>query len=278
MKGSAVRIRASAFRICGRFACDTGRGGSARGYKALAQAHPRLRSTPRWSGSASTTSTSNQIHRRDSRTPIEETMEAPHDVVKAGKARYVGASSMYAWQFAKAQHVRRRRSSRCRTTTTDLPRGRAGDDPAVPRPGVGLLPWRPLARGLLAGNRTRDGEQHTVRARTDPFGESLYRPELDFAVIDRARTPRQNVSIDCGSPGRGFREAWPLVRAGCACLGPPQAGSDGADRRSDEARASRGRARRRRACTGREGDQAPRGAVPASLGARQRCSRSRQLR
>ena len=144
--------------------------------------------------------------------------------------------------------------------------------------GVGLLPWHPLARGLLAGNRTRDGEQHTVRARTDPFGESLYRPELDFAVIDRARTPRQNVSIDCGSPGRGFREAWPLVGAGCACLGPPQAGSDGADRRSDEARASRGRARRRRACTGREGDQAPRGAVPASLGARQRCSRSRQLR
>jgi len=187
MKGSAVRIRASAFRICGRFACDTGRGGSARGYKALAQAHPRLRSTPRWSGSASTTSTSNQIHRRDSRTPIEETMEAPHDVVKAGKARYVGTSSMYAWQFAKAQHVRRRRSSRCRTTTTDLPRGRAGDDPAVPRPGrrpAAVAPARaraarrqPDPRRRAAHGARQDG---SVRREPLPAGARLRR--------DRPRT------------------------------------------------------------------------------------------
>ncbi len=129
-----------------------------------------------------------QIHRWDSATPIEETMEALHDVVKAGKARYIGASSMYAWQFAKAQHVRRDAdSSRCRTTTTSIYREEEREMiPQCVDQGVALLPWSPLARGLLAGSITAGGERLTTRANTDPFVHSLYKPDLDFAVIDRA--------------------------------------------------------------------------------------------
>jgi 1-deoxyxylulose-5-phosphate synthase len=128
-----------------------------------------------------------QIHRWDPLTPIEETMEALHDVVKAGKARYLGASSMYAWQFAKAQRV-------APTPFVSMQNHynlvyREEEREMIPQcvdQGVGVLPWSPLARGLLAGNRTREGERLTTRARTDEFGESLYTPEVDFAVVDRA--------------------------------------------------------------------------------------------
>jgi 1-deoxyxylulose-5-phosphate synthase len=127
-----------------------------------------------------------QIHRWDSQTPIEETMEALHDVVKAGKARYVGASSMYAWQFAKAQRV-------AKTPFVSMQNHynlvyREEEREMIPQcidQGVGVLPWSPLARGLLAGTRTREGDRLTTRARTDSFGDSLYTPELDFAVVDR---------------------------------------------------------------------------------------------
>ena len=127
-----------------------------------------------------------QIHRWDPLTPIEETMEALHDVVKAGKARYIGASSMFAWQFAKAQSV-------ARTPFVSMQNHynlvyREEEREMIPQcldQGVGVLPWSPLARGLLAGNRTREGEKLTTRAKTDSFGDSLYTPELDFAVIDR---------------------------------------------------------------------------------------------
>ena len=128
-----------------------------------------------------------QIHRWDPLTPIEETMEALHDVVKAGKARYIGASSMYAWQFAKAQRV-------AETPFVSMQNHynlvyREEEREMIPQcldQGVAVLPWSPLARGLLAGTRTREGDRLTTRARTDSFGDSLYTPEVDFAVVDRA--------------------------------------------------------------------------------------------
>src|SRR6186997_3006505 len=127
-----------------------------------------------------------QIHRWDPRTPIEETMEALHDVVKAGKARYIGASSMYAWQFAKAQSV-------APTPFVSMQNHynlvyREEEREMIPQcldQGVGVLPWSPLARGLLAGNRTREGERRTTRAESDSFADSLYKPEIDFDVVDR---------------------------------------------------------------------------------------------
>jgi 1-deoxyxylulose-5-phosphate synthase len=127
-----------------------------------------------------------QIHRWDYRTPIEETMEALHDVVKSGKARYVGASSMFAWQFAKAQGV-------AATPFVSMQNHynliyREEEREMIPQcldQGVGVIPWSPLARGLLAGNRTREGERKTTRASTDQFSDSLYKPEIDFDVIDR---------------------------------------------------------------------------------------------
>src|SRR5437016_7555192 len=131
-----------------------------------------------------------QIHRWDDRTPIEETMEVLHDVVKAGKARFIGASSMYAWQFAKAQAIAERRGW---TRFVSMQNHynlvyREEEREMIPQcidQGVAVLPWSPLARGLLAGNRTREGERLTTRARTDAFGDSLYTPEIDFAVVDR---------------------------------------------------------------------------------------------
>jgi aryl-alcohol dehydrogenase-like predicted oxidoreductase len=127
-----------------------------------------------------------QIHRFDPRTPIEETMDALHDVVRAGKARYVGASSMWAWQFAKAQRV-------APTPFVSMQNHynlvyREEEREMIPQcidQGVAVLPWSPLARGLLTGNRTASGEKLTTRAQTDQFGDSLYVPELDFPVIDR---------------------------------------------------------------------------------------------
>jgi 1-deoxyxylulose-5-phosphate synthase len=125
-----------------------------------------------------------QIHRWDRLTPIEETMEVLHDVVKDGKARYVGASSMYAWQFAKAQHVAATRFVSMQNHYNLLYREEEREMiPQCLDQGVGLLPWSPLARGLLAGG---GGERRTTRTRTDPFLHSLYRPDLDVAVIDRA--------------------------------------------------------------------------------------------
>jgi 1-deoxyxylulose-5-phosphate synthase len=131
-----------------------------------------------------------QIHRWDPNTPIEETMEALHDVVRAGKARYIGASSMYAWQFAKAQRVAERHGW---TPFVSMQNHynllyREEEREMIPQcldQGVGILPWSPLARGWLAGTRSREGERRTTRAQTDAFQDQLYgRPE-DFDVIER---------------------------------------------------------------------------------------------
>ncbi len=156
-----------------------------------------------------------QIHRWDPHTPIEETMEALHDVVRAGKARYLGASSMYAWQFAKAQRVAERHGWTPFVAMQDhlnlLYREEEREMlPQCRDMGVGVLPWSPLARGLLAGTRTRDGERRTERARTDAFTDQLYgRPE-DFDVIARLEV----VAADRGAPPAEVALAWLLAKPG----------------------------------------------------------------
>jgi 1-deoxyxylulose-5-phosphate synthase len=132
-----------------------------------------------------------QIHRWDPRTPIEETMEALHDVVRAGKARYIGASSMFAWQFAKAQHTAERhgwtRFASMQPHYNLLYREEEREMiPQCIDQGVGVIPWSPLARGVLAGNRTRGGERRTTRSDSDPFTDYLYSQPTDFDVVERA--------------------------------------------------------------------------------------------
>jgi 1-deoxyxylulose-5-phosphate synthase len=132
-----------------------------------------------------------QIHRWDDETPIEETMAALDDVVRAGKARYLGASSMYAWQFAKAQHTA---TAAGWTRFTSMQNHynllyREEEREMIPLcldQGVGCIPWSPLARGLLAGNRERGGAQRTVRSGTDPLADELYNDD-DFDVVDVVR-------------------------------------------------------------------------------------------
>jgi 1-deoxyxylulose-5-phosphate synthase len=153
-----------------------------------------------------------QIHRWDSTTPVAETMDALHDVVKAGKARYIGASSMFAWQFAKAQSL-------AATPFVSMQNHynliyREEEREMIPQcidQGVGVIPWSPLARGLLAGNRTREGERLTTRANTDGFGDTLYQQlERDFDVIERAG----EVAAALGVPPAQVALAWLLQRPG----------------------------------------------------------------
>ena len=132
-----------------------------------------------------------QIHRWDDETPIEETMEALNDVVRAGKARYIGASSMYAWEFSKAQHTAERHGW---TRFVSMQNHynlvyREEEREMIPQcldQGVGLIPWSPLARGFLTGNRRKEDWGDTLRSKSDTFGHSMYFNEEDFAVVDRA--------------------------------------------------------------------------------------------
>jgi 1-deoxyxylulose-5-phosphate synthase len=152
-----------------------------------------------------------QIHRWDDETPIEETMEALHDVVRAGKARYIGASSMYAWQFAKAQHVGPTRFVVMQNHYNLIYREEEREMiPQCLDQRVGVLPWSPLGRGLLAGSRTSSGERLTRRANTDPFVDSLYRPDLDFPVIDRVA----EVAAERGVSSAQVALAWLLHKPG----------------------------------------------------------------
>jgi aryl-alcohol dehydrogenase-like predicted oxidoreductase len=152
-----------------------------------------------------------QTHRWDPTTPIAETMDALHDVVKAGKAQYIGASSMYAWQFAKAQAVASTRFVSMQNHYNLVYREEEREMiPQCLDQGVGVIPWSPLARGLLAGNRTRQGERLTARANTDTFGESLYKPEIDFEVVDRAAAVAQEQNVRTAQVAL----AWLLQRPG----------------------------------------------------------------
>ncbi|MEO3826687.1 aldo/keto reductase [Actinomadura sp. B10D3] len=153
-----------------------------------------------------------QIHRWDYGTPIEETMEALHDVVKSGKARYIGASSMYAWQFAKAQHVAETHGWTKFVTMQNhynlVYREEEREmNPLCEDQGVGLIPWSPLARGLLAGNRERGGERKTVRSRNDAYGDGLY-VDSDFDVVDAVR----EVAAERGVPAAQVALAWLLTK------------------------------------------------------------------
>ncbi len=157
-----------------------------------------------------------QIHRYDSQTPVEETMAALHDVVRAGKVRYIGASSMWAWQFAKAQHTAETHGwTRFVSMQNHYNLVYREEEremlPLCADQGVGVLPWSPLARGLLAGNRGRDGQQHTVRARTDPGNLNFYSyDEADYAIVDRVA----DIADAHGVPPAQVALAWLLHQPG----------------------------------------------------------------
>lgn len=131
-----------------------------------------------------------QIHRLDPDTPIEETLEALHDIVKLGKARYIGASSMYAWQFAKSLYLADLHGWTRFVSMQDHYNLVYREEeremlPLCQAEGVGVIPWSPLARGFLAGNRSRQEWGETIRAKTDDFAQSLYFQDSDFAVVER---------------------------------------------------------------------------------------------
>ncbi len=131
-----------------------------------------------------------QIHRFDPTTPIEETLGALDAVVRAGKALYIGASSMFAWQFASMLHTSDRLGLARFVTMQNhynlVYREEEREmNPLCHAEGVGLLPWSPLARGFLAGNRRRGDHGETSRAKTDDFAHQMYYDDGDFAVVDR---------------------------------------------------------------------------------------------
>jgi 1-deoxyxylulose-5-phosphate synthase len=149
-----------------------------------------------------------QVHRWDYQTPIEETMAVLHEVVQAGKARYIGASSMYAWQFAKAQHAAQAAGW---TRFTSMQNHynlvyREEEREMIPLcldQGVGVIPYSPLARGLLAGSRERGGGRPTVRSGSDPLAEIMYN-DADFDVVDVVR----EVADGHGLPPAQIALAW----------------------------------------------------------------------
>jgi aryl-alcohol dehydrogenase-like predicted oxidoreductase len=156
-----------------------------------------------------------QIHRWDSRTPIAETMEALHDIVRAGKARYIGASSMFAWQFAKAEHVAERNGW---TRFVSMQNHynliyREEEREMIPQcieEGIGVIPWSPLARGALVGTRTRDGDRLTTRAGSDQFTDYLYSQPADFDVVERVAEVADELDV---SPAQ-VALAWLLHKPG----------------------------------------------------------------
>jgi len=131
-----------------------------------------------------------QIHRLDLETPMEEICEALHDVVKAGKARYLGASSMFAWQFMKLLTLQER-NGWARFVTMQNHYNliyREEEREMIPLcldQGIGIIPWSPLARGFLAGNRKRGEKSASLREQHDGYGHGLYYAEADYVVADR---------------------------------------------------------------------------------------------
>lgn len=157
-----------------------------------------------------------QIHRWDDVTPIKETMEALHDIVKAGKARYIGASSMYAWQFAKAQEVARTNGwTRFISMQNQLNLLYREEEremlPLCADQGVGVIPWSPLARGRL----TRPFGEATVRSETDVVGKALYKAEdaADRAVIDALADLAARRGVPMASLGLAWHFTKPQVAA-----------------------------------------------------------------
>jgi 1-deoxyxylulose-5-phosphate synthase len=155
-----------------------------------------------------------QIHRYDYETPLEETLEALHDVVKAGKARYIGASSMWAWQMAKALGLQERRGwARFATMQNHYNLVYREEEremnPLCLDQGVGLLPWSPLARGFLTGNRPQGQEAATVRGRTDNLSHAYY-TDSDYAIVERV----SEVAVRRGVSNAQVALAWLLHKPG----------------------------------------------------------------
>jgi 1-deoxyxylulose-5-phosphate synthase len=156
-----------------------------------------------------------QIHRFDSTTPVEETLAALDGIVRAGKALHIGASSMYAWQLAKMLHASDRLGLARFVTMQNhynlVYREEEREvNPLCSDEGLGLLPWSPLARGFLAGNRRPGDRGDTSRAKTDDFAHSLYYSEADFAVVDRVTA----VAKSRNAPNAHVALAWLLHQPG----------------------------------------------------------------
>jgi aryl-alcohol dehydrogenase (NADP+) len=156
-----------------------------------------------------------QIHRFDPNTTIEETLEALHDVVKAGKARYLGASSMAAWQFEKMQrtadaHGWTRFVSMQNHYNLVYREEEREMMPLCREEGIGVIPWSPLARGFLAGNRRKQDRGDTLRARTDEFSHRLYYSDTDFEIADRV----SELAARRGAKPTQVALAWLLAQPG----------------------------------------------------------------
>lgn len=154
-----------------------------------------------------------QIHRFDRATPIEETLEALNDVVRAGKALHVGACSMYAWQFAKMLDYSDRHGLAKFVTMQShynlIYREEEREMiPLCESEGIGVLPWSPLARGFLTGSRGREGKGETTRAKSDHFAHEMYYEEDDFRVVDRL----SEVARQRGVPNAQVALAWLLSK------------------------------------------------------------------
>ena len=157
-----------------------------------------------------------QIHRWDDETPIEETMEALHDIVKAGKARYIGASSMFAWQFARAQEVARANGwTRFISMQNQLNLLYREEEremlPLCGAEGVGVIPWSPLARGRLA----RPADEESIRSKTDGVGKALYKDNdaADRAIIDAVGVIAEAREVSRASIGLAWHYSKPQVSA-----------------------------------------------------------------
>jgi aryl-alcohol dehydrogenase (NADP+) len=156
-----------------------------------------------------------QIHRFDYATPIEETLRALDDLIKAGKTRYIGASSMFAWQFARMLYTADRlgltRFATMQNHYNLIYREEEREMiPLCLEEGIGLIPWSPLARGFLAGNRRKQDFGDTIRAKTDDYGQKLYYQDDDFAVVERVT----EVARKRGVPNMRIALAWILQQPG----------------------------------------------------------------
>ncbi len=156
-----------------------------------------------------------QIHRFDYRTPMEETLAALDDVVKAGKALYIGASSMYAWQFAtmlqKAEALGLARFVSMQNHYNLIYREEEREMiPLCRHEGIALIPWSPLARGFLAGGRRKETYGDTVRARTDDYAQKMYYQDSDFTVVDRV----SEIAKKRGVSNMQVALAWVLAQPG----------------------------------------------------------------
>ncbi len=155
-----------------------------------------------------------QIHRYDPETPIEETLEALDQVVRSGKALYIGASSMYAWQFLKMlEFSRQNHLARFVTMQNHYNLVYREEEremiPLCLSEKIGLIPWSPLARGFVTGNRKRD-KNETIRAKTDEYAHGLYGKESDYAVVDRITEIAQKRGVNNAQ----IALAWVLAQPG----------------------------------------------------------------